>query len=70
MRSTAPDAKIVRQTYVRIWAPLPDSAEPHPKACDYLGYLRYRSTRGPRNPEKARAILIAMPGFLGGADVV
>ena len=47
VRSTAPDAKIVRQSYVRIWAPLPDSAEPHPKACDYLGYLRYRHARGP-----------------------
>lgn len=67
VRSTAPDAKAVRQTYVRIWAPLPDSAPAHPKACDYLGYLRYRSRRGPRNPAKARAILIAMPGFLGGA---
>ncbi len=67
VRSTAPDAKAVRQTYVRIWAPLPASSPPHPEACDYLGYLRYRSPRGPRNPAKARAILIAMPGFLGGA---
>ena len=67
IRSTAPDAKIVLQSYVRIWAPLPDSAEPHPKACDYLGYLRYRHARGPRRPQRARAILIAMPGFLGGA---
>src|SRR5688500_14909998 len=67
VRSTAPDAKAVRQSYVRIWAPLPASVGPHPKACDYLGYLRYRSSRGPRNPAKARAIITAMPGFLGGA---
>src|SRR5688500_12056991 len=67
VRSTAPDRKLVKEFYVRIRAPLPASVGPHPKACDYLGYLRYRSARGPRNPNKARAIITAMPGFLGGA---
>ena len=67
VRSTAHDAKSIRETYVRVHYPLPKSAPAHPKACDYIGYLRYRNPSGPRNPKNADAVIVAIPGFLGGA---
>ena len=63
----APDSKQVRETYVSIADPLPDSAGPHPKACDSIGYLRFRDRRGPKRSTRADAVITLIPGFLGGA---
>jgi pimeloyl-ACP methyl ester carboxylesterase len=65
--SDAPDANLVKESFVRVRAPLPESYGPHPKACDWISYLRFRSAEGPRKATKADAILTIIPGFLGGA---
>lgn len=67
VRSDAPDAGRVSESYVRIFDPLPESTGPHPEACDWISYLRFRSADGPRQAKRADAVLTAMPGFLGGA---
>jgi hypothetical protein len=66
--SEAPGARRVKESYVRVRSPLPDSAGPHPARCDWIGYLRFRSRGGPRQPKHADAVLTAIPGFLGGAS--
>ncbi|MFJ1455190.1 hypothetical protein [Nocardia sp. N2S4-5] len=58
----------VRESVVRVKVPLPDSAGPHPAACDWLSYLRYRHVNGPQNAAEADRILIAQPGVLEGAS--
>lgn len=65
--SDAPDAGKVDESYVRIYAPLPDSAPDHPRSCDWLSYLRFRRPDGPANAKRADSVLVAIPGFLGGA---
>src|SRR3954454_17509727 len=67
VRSAAPDAGLVAESYVRVKAPLPSSAGAHPEACDWLGFLRYRDRTGARRSSAADAIVTAMPGFLSGA---
>src|SRR3954447_16186246 len=67
VHSAAPDASRVAESYVRIHAPLPSSAQAHPAACDRLGYLRFRDRDGPRRASDADAVVVAMPGFLSGA---
>jgi hypothetical protein len=67
VHSLAPDAKLVKEYFVRVYKPLPKSYGAHPKACDWIGYLRFRSAGGPRNPSRADAVFTIIPGFLGGA---
>lgn len=94
VRSKAPDANKVVESYVSLRAPLPASAPPHPAACDRIGYLRFRPRVAQRRPARQRrrsrarrapaltgqrraqaipkpssadAVVVAMPGFLGGA---
>src|SRR3954453_13444247 len=67
VRSAAPDAGRVAESYVRVRAPLPASAGAHPQACDWLIYLRFRDPEGPTRASDADAIVTAMPGFLSGA---
>jgi hypothetical protein len=68
VRSEAPDAERVIESIVRIRDPLPDSAGPHPKACDRISYLRFRNAEGPKRAKRADAVITIMPGFLGGAS--
>ncbi len=65
--STSPDAALVRESYVSLYAPLPAADGPHPAACDRIGYLRFRAADGPRRPARADAIFVAQPGVLEGA---
>src|SRR4051812_28397293 len=67
VHSLAPDRKLVKESYVRVYSPLPASSGAHPKACDWITYLRFRSAKGPRKPSKADAVFAIIPGFLGGA---
>ena len=67
VRSAAPGAKKVRESLVRVYDPLPADAGEHPAACDWLEYLRFRHAGGPRKARRADAIVVIIPGFLGGA---
>ncbi|MEU6582348.1 hypothetical protein [Nocardia sp. NPDC046763] len=52
---------------VQLYAPMLPGAASHPSACDYIGYIRYRRTGGPDDPERSDSVVIAQPGaFLGG----
>jgi hypothetical protein len=68
IRSEAPDAKSVRASYVRVYDPLPASVGPHPSACDWLAYLRFRDPKGPRESARADAVVVLIPGFLAGGS--
>ncbi|MDW8808158.1 hypothetical protein P1P68_26070 [Streptomyces scabiei] len=57
----------VTETIVRVRAPLPASFGARPAACDWLSYLRYRSSGGPAASADADRILVAQPGILEGA---
>jgi hypothetical protein len=57
----------VTESYVRLHDRLPASDGPVPAACNWIGYLRFRSPRGPANPEHADAVLTLMPGDEAGA---
>ena len=65
--SEAPGSKRVAETFVRVYAPLPESAGQHAAACDWITYLRFRHVRGPRKASRADAVGVFMPGYLGGA---
>ncbi|MFF5363264.1 hypothetical protein ACFY4I_28365 [Streptomyces scabiei] len=64
--STSP-VRGVTETMVRVRAPLPASFGARPAACDWLSYLRYRSSGGPAASADADRILVAQPGILEGA---
>ncbi len=68
--STAPDASLVRESYVSLYAPLPAADGPRPAACDRIGYLRFRDAGGPANPAQAAAIFVAQPGIFEGAGAL
>jgi hypothetical protein len=70
VRSAAPDRRIVRESYVRLRAPLPASDGPRPAACDWISYLRFRSTHGPRAAYRADAVFVTMPGIFAGASML
>ena len=67
IKSEAPGAKQVRESLVRVHDPLPPEVGAHPAACDWIEYLRFRHRGGPREREHADAVLVIIPGFLGGA---
>jgi hypothetical protein len=67
VRSDAPGTKRVRESLVRVFDPLPAEAGEHPVACDWLEYLRFRHRNGPREARHADAVIVIIPGFLGGA---
>ncbi len=64
--STAADRATVSLSHVRQYEPLP-AALGAPAACDWITYLRYRATQGPKDPSRASAVFVSMPGLLGGA---
>ncbi|PAZ10018.1 hypothetical protein CLM62_41900 [Streptomyces sp. SA15] len=57
----------VSESVVRVKVPLPASFGARPQACDWLSYLRYRSSGGPDASADADRILVAQPGILEGA---
>ncbi|MFD3497849.1 hypothetical protein ACFWWT_26830 [Streptomyces sp. NPDC058676] len=64
--STSPVAGVT-ESVVRVKVPLPASAGARPAACDWLSYLRYRSSDGPDASADADRVLVAQPGILEGA---
>ncbi len=67
VRSLAPDDGRIIESLVSVRDPLPDSAGAHPAACDRLEYLRFRPRGGARASRNADAVVVLIPGFLGGA---
>jgi hypothetical protein len=67
VRSEAPGHKRVRESLVRIFDPLPPEVGEHPAACDWIEYLRFRHRNGPSEARNADAVIVIIPGFLGGA---
>jgi hypothetical protein len=63
----AADQRIVKESHVRLRAPMPESSPAHPAACDWISYLRFRHARGPRRSVDADAVLTLMPGIFAGA---
>jgi hypothetical protein len=59
--------KGIAETEVSVRIPLPASVGSHPAGCDWLSYLRYRSSDGPSKSADADRILVAQPGILEGA---
>ncbi|MHC3468049.1 hypothetical protein ACYF6T_04975 [Streptomyces sp. 7R007] len=57
----------VTESVVRVRVPLPASFGARPAACDWLSYLRYRASDGPRTSADADRVLLAQPGILEGA---
>lgn len=68
--SQAPDASIVSESYVKLYDPLPSSDPPHPAACDWIGYLRFRDSAGPTDAERADAIMVFEPGGSEGPSAI
>jgi hypothetical protein len=52
---------------VRLHVPMPASAAPHPGACDWIQYERFRSADGPASAMDADSVAVLMPGILEGA---
>lgn len=70
VHSHAADAKLVKESYVHLYAPLPSDAGPRPPACNWIGYLRFRDARGPKSAKKADAVFVTMPGIFAGASML
>ncbi len=66
VRTPAPDARVVKESHVRLHAPMPESSPSHAEACDWISYLRFRHADGPRRASRADAVLTLMPGIFGG----
>jgi hypothetical protein len=66
VHTLAPDKRIVKESAVRLYAPMPESSPEHPEACDWISYLRFRHADGPRRSPRADAVLTLMPGIFAG----
>ncbi|MDQ8045077.1 MAG: hypothetical protein AAGC46_09675 [Solirubrobacteraceae bacterium] len=64
--SASPESDVLA-SLVRIHVPLPAGDAPHPEACDWLQYVRFRSATGPTDSMKADSVAFLMPGILEGA---
>lgn len=64
--STSPVTSVTA-TVVRVHIPLRAGTPPHPAACDWLSYLRFRSATGPVRSADADRIVVAQPGIFEGA---
>lgn len=65
--STSSPITDVVESVVRVKVPLPESVGPHPEACNWLSYLRFRDRNGPEHAADADRVLVAQPGVLEGA---
>ncbi len=60
------DAEVV-MTLGRVHSPAPDGNGVPPGECDWIHYLRFRPAEGSMDPGDADAVIILIPGLLGGA---
>lgn len=60
------DAEVV-MTMERIYSPAPTGNGEPPQECDWIHYLRFRTVEGSTDPCDADAVIVLIPGLLGGA---
>ena len=58
----------VAMTMEKIYSPAPTDNGTPPEECDYIQYLRFRPEESSGALEEADAIIVLVPGFLGGAS--
>lgn len=68
--SVAPDANVVKVSYVKLYEPLPLTAPAHPEACDWISYLRFRHVNGPADANQADAVLVGVEGLSSSAGMM
>jgi pimeloyl-ACP methyl ester carboxylesterase len=61
------DAAVIT-TLERIYSPAPTANGVPPEECNYIHYLRFRLREGSADPTSADAVIVLIPGFLGGAN--
>jgi len=52
----------------RLYSPVPRDNGVPPEECDFIHFLRFRPETASGDPADADAVLVLMPGFLGGAN--
>ncbi|ATL68634.1 hypothetical protein [Nocardia terpenica] len=67
VHSLNPDPS-VEISWVSVYSPLTTGFAPHPPACDWIHYLRYRDKNGPADSRDADAVVTAEAGLQGGAS--
>ncbi|MEC3916400.1 hypothetical protein [Nocardia sp. CDC160] len=55
-------------SHVRLFDPLPAGTPPHPAACDWVDYLRYRPSSGAADPQESDAVILSQVGAWLGAS--
>ena len=65
-REPVPQAVIVEEEAV--YAPAPRDNGVPPEACDWIRFVRYRPETPDGQPTAVDAILVLMPGYMGGAN--
>jgi pimeloyl-ACP methyl ester carboxylesterase len=58
----------VTMTMESIYSPAPTGNGTPPEECNYIQYLRFRPKEGSGDLEEADAIIVLIPGLLGGAN--
>lgn len=66
IESRSPQTDVL-SSVVSLHVPLPAGSAPHPAACDWIQYQRFRSADAPSDPTKSDAVAVLMPGIMEGA---
>jgi pimeloyl-ACP methyl ester carboxylesterase len=59
---------LVSMQMEKVYSPVPRDNGVPPEECDYIQFLRFRPKAASGDPADADAILVLMPGFMGGAN--
>ncbi|MBM3182844.1 MAG: hypothetical protein FJZ83_02300 [Chloroflexi bacterium] len=65
-RQPIPQKVIVEEQ--TIYSPAPRDNGMPPESCDYIHFIRYRPATPDGKPKEVNAILVLMPGYMGGAN--
>jgi hypothetical protein len=66
IESRSPQTDVV-SSVVSLHVPLPAGSAPHPAACDWIQYQRFRGAGAPSDPMQSDAVAVLMPGIMEGA---
>ncbi len=65
-RDPIPEKVIVEEEV--LYAPAPQENGQPPEACDWIRFVRYRPETPDGQPKEVNAVLILLPGYMGGAN--